>query len=206
MRNGPVILAGLVALVLVGCSDSIVGADAELANPVLKKGGGGQPPAADYYPITVTFADRVGDRIRSDKELRPDLSDHSYADGECGVWANIGNFDDARLDPDRDYRGKLARTCGDSRVLVFDFKEPHSDRADGIFMNIDGLFAMSVGQSTSTTAQFNLCNTLVFAGVEATRTAAGSWLVTADGPDADAVCSGDGSLHNMPFELTITLQ
>jgi len=204
MRNGPVVLAGLVALVLIGCSDSIVGADEELANPVLKKGGGGGPPAPDYYPITVTFDDGPGYRIRSDAERRDDLTDFSYVDGECGVWANIGNFDDARLDPDRDYKGKLSRTCGDPRVLVFDFEDPRPDRADGIFMSIDGLYAMHDGDTARVEAQFNVCNTLVFPTVQAVRTGS-SWLVTAEGDDAYADCSGDGSHHNMPFKLTITM-
>ena len=49
----------------------------------------------------------------------------------CGVWANIGNFDDARFDPDRDWKRKLARECGTERLIVFAFDPPREpERAE----------------------------------------------------------------------------
>lgn len=208
MKSIAVLLVGALLLGSAACADRVVGTDdAETAvsTPVFKK----PPPVPqdpDEWPVTVTFADRFGDQIRSDAELRPDLADFSYVDGECGVMANIGNLDDARFDPDWSYKRKDARNCGAARVLVFEFDDGRPDRHFGAFMNADALCAMTVGEvRTGTSVQFNVCTTLVYSGVRAERTGPASWLVTADGSAAEAFCSGDGgSWHNMPFELTIT--
>jgi len=201
------VLVGVMLFGSTGCSDSLVGTDGESSTADFKRKK--PPPVPEdpgEWPTTVTFADRTGDQIRSDAELRSDLADFSYVDGECGVWANIGNFDDARLDSDRSYKKKLARTCGEARVLVFQFDDGRPNAEVGAFMNVDGLCSMTVGEVRWTTnAQFNVCNTLVFEDVRAERTGETAWLVTADGAAADAYCSGgEGSWHNMPFEVTIT--
>lgn len=208
MKSIVVLLVGALLLGSAACADHVVGTDdveTAVSAPVFKK----PPPVPqdpDEWPVTVTLTDRFGDQIRSDAELRPDLTDFSYVDGECGVMANIGNLDDARFDPDWTYKRKDARTCGDARVLVFEFDDGRPDRHFGAFMNADALCALGVGDvSTSTRIQFNVCTTLVYAAVRAERTSAGTWRVTADGTAADAFCSGDGgSWHNMPFEVTIT--
>ncbi|MCL7984637.1 MAG: hypothetical protein M8872_05210 [marine benthic group bacterium] len=208
MRKLGVSLCSILLLGLVGCGDSPVATDADSATELLKK----PPPVEEpeEWPIAVTFADRDGDQVRSDAELRPDLSDHAYVDGECGVWGNIGNFDDARMDPDRDWKRKLARTCGTERVIVFEFDEPREPaRAEvGAFLSVEDICTMAVGDTprTGVPAQFNVCNVLSFdAGVQVQRTDASTWIVSTDGTDAAATCLGDGSTHTMPFELTITM-
>ena len=207
MKAIAAMLVGLVAFGFAGCSDTLVGTEEDASTPNFKPKKPPPPPDdPEEWPITVTFADGAGDQIRSDAELRPDLTDYAYADGECGVWANIGNFDDARLDPDRDYKRKDARTCGDPRVLVFEFDDGRPDRYFGAFMNVNGLCAMAIGEVRDTTyAQFNVCNTLGFEDVRAERTSESTWTVSTDGASgAAATCSGDGSSHTMPFALTIT--
>jgi hypothetical protein len=208
-RNVMFVAALALAFTFTGCSDSVVGTEDGPSTPLLKKGGngggggggngggGGKPGGGDptERPITVTFADRG---IASDRG-------GPYADGTCGVWANIGNLDDARLDPDRNYKGKVAKQC-DRRVLVFNFTDGTGQVSTGAFMNIDGLDAMSVNDVITTQAQFNVCGPLVYASVRATRTSATTWDVTTDGASADAFCSGRGTLNTMPFSLTIVVQ
>ena len=208
MKSKAVILVATLAFAFafVGCSDSVVGTDDEAANPQFKKGGNKPPPdaddPADFRSVTVTFENGDGYLIESDGR-------GAYVDGRCGVWANIGNFDDARLDPDREYKGKkLARTCGDARALVFEFPDPRGTKTVGAFMNIDGLDAMpteNLPAMMETTALFHVCNTLLFGRVLAERTSATTWTVTTDGDGAsdEAKCA-DGSVYNMPFTLTIT--
>jgi hypothetical protein len=206
MKTIGAVLVGIMLFGLAGCSDSIVGTDADLSSPSFKKGGGGGPPGGgdpSEWPMTVTFRDDPGDRIRSDAELRADLTDFSYVDGECGVMATIGNLDDARFDPDWSYKRKDARNCGDARVLVFDF-EDRPDQATGAFVNIDGLCAIAPGEGRSNTyGQFNVGLPLVFGGLHATRTAALTWVVSTDG-GSDLATRDDGTTYHMPFELTIT--
>lgn len=208
MKSIAVLLVGALLFGSAACADSVVGTDdsESASSPVLKKKPPPVPQDPSEWPVTVTFADRPGDQIRSDAELRSDLPIFSYVDGECGVMAEIGNLDDVRFDPDWSYKKRDARTCGEARVLVFEFDDERPDRHFGAFMNADALCALGVGEvSTSTRIQFNVCTTLAYSGVRAERTGQASWLVTADGSAAEAFCSGDrGSWHNMPFELTIT--
>jgi hypothetical protein len=201
-------LCTLLLVGLAGCGDSPIATESDSATELLKKPPPVEEPAE--WPIAVTFADRDGDQVRSDAELRPELGDHAYVDGDCGVWGNIGNFDDARMDPDREWKRKLARTCDRERVIVFEFDEPRVPaRAEvGAFMSVEDICTMSVGDEprTGVPAQFNVCNVLSFdAGVRVERTDASTWIVSTDGTDAAATCLGDGSTHTMPFELTITL-
>ncbi len=225
MKSTGALLVGLMLVGLAGCSDSIVGTDEDLASAAFKKGGGKGPPGGrdpGEWPMTVTFADRAGDQIRSEGELRPDLTDLSYSDGECGVMAKIGNLDDALFDPDWSYKKRDARNCGAARVQVFEFDDRPARTDLGAFMNIDGLCSMAVAEvRTDTRAQFNVCGTLVYAdttiaaedgprqlaGVRAERTGQTTWKVTADGPAAEAYCTGgEGAFQSMPFQLTITAQ
>jgi len=205
MKSKAIILAATLvfALAFAGCSDSVVGTDDEATAPLVKKvkpppvpdDPPGTDDPTDFRSVTVDFVD-AGYKIRSDGR-------GPYEDGTCGVWANIGNWDDFRLDPDRDYKRKLARSCGDPRSLVFEFPDWRGTVTVGAFVNVDGLDALTVGVPTETTAQFNVCNTLVFEGVLAERTSASTWAVTATGANADAVCA-DGSGYNLPFTLIIT--
>lgn len=209
MKSIAVLLVGVLFLGPAACADSVVGTDDSVtaeSSPVLKKKPPPVPQDPSEWPVTLTFADREGDQIRSDAELRTDLTDFSYTHGECGVMAEIGNLDDVRFDPDWSYKKKDARRCGVARVLVFKFDDGRPDRHFGAFMNADALCALGVGEvSISTRIQFNVCTTLVYSGVRAERTGQATWLVTADGTAAEAFCSGDGgSVHNMPFEVSIT--
>ena len=202
--KGLILAAALAfALAFVACSESVVSPDDEATTPLVKKV---KPPPpdpgdVDFRPVTVTFTDAPGDEpgVRSDGR-------GPYIDGKCGVWANIGNFADARFDPDRDYRRKMARDpeCGVARALEFDFSDDRETRTDGIFMSVEDLDDLLVGDDvTGVQAQFNVCNTLVYLDVRAVRTSATTWTVTTDGASEAATCSGDDSPQNMPFTLEI---
>jgi hypothetical protein len=208
MKTIGAVLVGIMLLGLAGCSDSIVGTDAELSSPSFKKGGGGGPPGGgdpSEWPMTVTFRDDPGDQIRSDKELRSDLTDFSYSDGECGVMARIGNLDDARFDPDWSYKRKDAGNCGGARLLVFEFDDGRPDNHSGAFVNVNGLCAMAIGEVRDTTyGQFNVGLPLAFEDLRAQRVDAVTWVVSTDGGSGDLATKGDGSTHTMPFGLTIT--
>ena len=203
MKSKAVILVATLAFAFAfgGCSDSVVGTD-EAANALFKKGGNKPPPDPDdptaFKSVTVTFADGSGDRIHSDGR-----EEGAYADGECGVWANIGNFADGRLDPDRNWKGKLARSCGEKRALVFEFLDWRGTKTVGAFMNINKIDNLAPGGVVTDSAQFNVCNTLVFENVQTTRTSETTWTVTTNGASDVAVCA-DGSVYAMPFTLYIT--
>ena len=207
MKSKAVILVATLAFAFafVGCSDSVVGTDDEATTPLLKKvkSPPPDPDEVDFRPVAVTFTDAPGDvpGVRSDGR-------GPYVDGTCGVWANIGNFADARFDPDRDYKRKMARDpeCGAARALEFDFSDDRETRIDGIFMSVEDLDDLDLavgGDTTGVHAQFNVCNTLVYLNVRAVRTSATSWTVTTNGASAAATCSGDSSTQNMPFTLEI---
>jgi len=211
MKSKAVIFVATLAFAFAfgGCSDSVVGTDDEATNPLFKKGGNKPPPdpnkpppdpgEVDFRPVAVTFTDAPGAGVRSDGH-------GPYVDGTCGVWANIGNFADARFDPDRDYKRNMARDpeCDAARALEFDFSDDRETRIDGIFMSVEDLDDLAVGDDvTGVHAQFNVCNTLVYVNVRAVRTSATSWTVTTDLASAAATCSGDGSTQNMPFTLEI---
>jgi len=204
MKSIAALLAGVLLLgfTVIACSDTIVGTDAD-AGAQFKKGGppGGGDPGE--WATTVSFADRVGDRIRSDTDV-------SYVDGECGVMAKIGNLDDMRFDPDWSYRRKDARTCGEARALAFYFDFENDPPAEatlaGAFMNIDGLCTMAVAEvRLDTYGQFNVGSPLQFEDLRAQRTNSTTWVVSTDGLSGDLATrvDGTGGLH-MPFELTIT--
>ena len=223
VRSAMFVAALAFAFTFTACSDSLVGTDDGASTPVLAKGGngggggGGKPGGGDdptdFRPVTVTFDDNANNGIRSDASLRTDTeySGPAYADGTCGVMANVGNLNDARLDPDWNYKGKkMARACGPARVLMFEFGNDQfgverAHRDFGAFMNIDGLDAMAENETKPTTAQFNICNTLVFSNVSATRTSETEWTVTTAEAGDVAVCA-DGKEYHMPFTLTITEQ
>lgn len=224
-------VAGLLlpALVL-ACSerDSPVSVPLEGVESVLKKGGG-PPPPDGAQPARVVFADDAAHNIRSDAELRAD-SDYTgpeYADGICGVVADMGNFDDARLDPDAGYKSRDARTCGIARALIFEWDSPVSGgpkptRVDGIFMNIDQV--MTVTGTEFRKGQFNVCGRLIFDPDDTQFPGNGSsllqvtfdeqgdsdpgndrWIVaTRPYPDDVGLCASDGTLWRMPFRLEIT--
>jgi hypothetical protein len=208
MKSIAVLLVGVLLFGSAACADSVVGTDDSVtaeSSPVLKKKPPPVPQDPSEWPVTLTFADREGDQIRSDAELRTDLTDFSYVDGECGVMAEIGNLDDVRFDPDWSYKRKDARTCGEARVLVFEFDDGRPDNYSGAFLNINGLCAMGVGETRDTTyAQFNVGQPLAFDDLRAERTDAATWVVSTDGDSGDLAIKGDGSTHTMPFALTIT--
>lgn len=163
------------------------------------------PLRASKRAITVTFADRAGDRILSDAAFRTDLASHEYAHGVLGVWANFGRLEEARLHPHRN-PSRRARLAGlGERVLVFIFDEPHSVKTAPAAVLVDGLSRMQVGETKYTTARFSICDMLVFPNVRATRTSKAAWVVTTDGASDVAVCA-DGSPQHMSFSLEIELQ
>ncbi|MFQ5680349.1 MAG: hypothetical protein ACE5HP_12930 [Gemmatimonadota bacterium] len=122
----------------------------------------------EFFPSRDIFRDTQGDKITSDG--RTDVPQGpAYVDGVCGVAANVGNFDDARLDPDASpIKGKEKSTCGNPRALRFVFDDPadggapKATRVDGIFMNIDGVQTVTSATEVERKGQFNLCNRLVF--------------------------------------------
>jgi hypothetical protein len=208
VRGAMIVAALAFAFTFTSCSDSVVGTDDGASTPVLAKGGngggggGGKPGGGeptDFRPVTVTF-ENLG--IASD-------GGGAYADGDCGVWANVGNFYDARLDTDRNYKGKITKQC-DRRELVFYFTDGTGRVSRAAFMNIDGLDLLTkAGQTKTTEAQFNVCGTLVYEKVLATRTSTG-WTVTTEDEEERAndlaYCSFRDTNNNMPFTLTITEQ
>jgi len=212
MTSRGFVLAATLAFVLafVACSDSVVSPDDEATTPLVKKV---KPPPpdpgeVDFRPVTVTFTDAPGGEpgVRSDGPGVRSDGRGPYVDGTCGVWANIGNFADARFDPDREYRRKMARDpeCGVARALEFDFSDDRETRTDGIFMSIEDLDDLLLGIPVrGVHAQFNVCNTLVYLDVSAVRTSETTWTVTTDGASEAATCTGDGSPQNMPFTLEI---
>lgn len=191
-------LAVMAAMVvsLTACLDTPTAVDSSDLWAVSQKkngnGGSGKPSVGDtiseFRSTTVTFADRDGDRITSDALLRAGDTKYpgpEYKDGECGVWANIGNFNDARFDPDRNYKpGKHGRSCGDARVVAFDFTDgPEEFRGlltAGTFFNIDSISDMGVSETRMVKAQFNICTTLKFASVHVEHPYDSVWTVTTD--------------------------
>lgn len=174
-------------------------------------GGGGGKPGGDAPSAStvINFRDAATDNILSDGNT-------SYEDGNCGVLADF-SLNDARLDPDANFKGKTAKTCGTPRTLVFVWDTPadggatKATREDGIFMNIDGV-ETETGTDVLHMGQFNVCNRLVFnpdefSGSDAllvTSNADGTWTVrTQPAPHDKGYCVGDGRLWHMPFELTI---
>jgi hypothetical protein len=114
------------------------GTGTELFAVVSKGGDPGPPPPPDAFPTKVTFRDALDpstgeftDNIRSDFALRvgdPLYRGPAYEDGVCGVVADLGNFEDARMDPDMSYRkGRHRKTCGDARALIIERDEPADD-------------------------------------------------------------------------------
>lgn len=195
--------------------------------------GGGDDGADGAFATIVTFRDASTDNIRSDAELRagdPLYSGPEYEDDVCGAWANLGNFDDARMDPDRNYKkGKHQRTCGDARVLIFEWDQPGDGgdpkptRVDGIFSNIDQVLTVPAGATELRHGQFNLCSRLIFNPQDASIPNNGSdsllvsfddkgttdllddaWTVeTQPAPNDKGYCEADGRLWHMPFQMTI---
>ena len=84
MKSIVVLLVGALLLGSAACADRVVGTDdaeTSVTTPVITK----HPPVPkdpDEWPFTVTFADRFGDKIRTNADLRPDLADFSNVDGE----------------------------------------------------------------------------------------------------------------------------
>ena len=162
MKRRPTFLtmAAVVALGLIwaACTDAPTESLTELAAPQFKKGGK-KPDAGGEFPTIVTFRDardasgHFTDNIRSDDELRSDGLYHGpdYADDVCGVLAGLGNFDDARMDPDMRLPNgtkklrDLEAECGATRVLIIDRDDPADNLPPiedpliifGVFSNID---------------------------------------------------------------------
>ena len=129
---------------------------------VVEKGNPGQSDPGEDFPTIVTFRDDPTDNIRSDDELRDDqlylnVGGPEYKDDVCGVFANLGNFDDARMDPDRNWPNakggkklrELEAECGERRVLIIDRSVPADALPPdvlliaGIFSNIDKVLAVT---------------------------------------------------------------
>ncbi len=188
--------------------------------------GGGPPQAPD--PSIVVFRDAASDNIRSDDEVRSDAeySGPVYDDGVCGVSATVGNGDDGLLFPSSNYKRKLAKSCGDARVFVFEWDDPADGgatrpmTASGTLMNIGEVVTVADGATELRLGSFNVsvCNRLLFYPddpfapgngsdlLQVTYDAASdSWTVeTQPYPNDKAWCDNDGRLWHMPFRATIT--
>jgi hypothetical protein len=224
------------------CTDAPTGSAAELAAPQFAKGGkkGKPPQPGDPFPTIVTFRDADGadgDNIRSDDELRSDdlYKGPAYEDGVCGTWANLGNFDDARMHPDGKYRdGKHRKTCGDSRVIIIELDDPVDGQSglprieDGVFSNIDQVLLVT-GPTWGVFNAPDPCGQLFFNPDNPNGAGSDLLLVsfddngTADDLTDDVwtvrtqdplegtrrdkgFCSEAGRLFHMPFEMTIRRQ
>lgn len=193
--------------------------------PQLAKGKGGKPGVTpgpvELTPLSITFADREGDRIRSDG-----LLDKTYSDGVCGVAAHFNSTsDDAILDPD-DSRVKRSEraVCGsEPRAIHFNFGldlGPDLVTSTGGFMNIDSVRVVEAVEAgmdpVLRRTQFNIqpCNRLVFDPdefdgtnhVEVKRVDDSTWLVTAEPDFAVGYCVDLDVFIDMPFQVTITLR
>ena len=215
------------------CSDAPTESPAELAAPQFKKGGKPGPPTPDdAFPTIVTFRPDLTDKIRSDDELRSDdlYNGPAYEDGVCGVTADLGNFDDARMNPDANYRkGRHLKTCGDARVLIIELDDPDDDGGSGlsrivagVFSNIDQVLTVTGTDPELHWGVFNApdpCGQLFFDPAPSFHPSnasnlllvsydgADTWTVrTQDFPNDVGFCSGDGRLFHMPFQMTIRRQ
>lgn len=185
------------------------------------------------FPTIVTFRDAPSDNIRGDAELRGGdglWTGPQYESGVCGVGADLGNLNDAKLDPDAGHRGKkMERECGSARVMVFEWDQPvgggphKPTRVDGIFSNIHHVLTVLSGTMVLRKGQFNLCSRLIFNPDDPWIPDNGSdlllvsfddkgdadllndeWSVrTQDYPSDKGYCEGDGRLWHMPFQMTI---
>ena len=164
------IMAAVAALgfIWAACSDAPTESPAELADPQFAKGGKPGPGTpSDAFPTIVMFRDDDSDNIRSDGR-------GSYEDGVCGVFADLGNKDDARMHPDAMYRnGKHRKTCGASRVIIIELNDPKDNGSKlgqivaGVFSNIDKVLTVTGTNVKQSAGVFNTlsagtCNQLVF--------------------------------------------
>jgi hypothetical protein len=201
----------------VACSEVPTDSPAELAAPQFKKGGDKGPPTPDdAFSTIVTFRDLGSDNIRSDDR-------GPYEDGVCGVRADLGNHDDARMHPDAGYsKGKHRKTCGDPRALIIEFDEADGSGPglptieDGVFSNIDQVLAVT-GTDEHHRGQFNaeVCGFRLIFNPDGSDGAGSDWLLvsrvgddtwtvrTQAPPNDKARCSEDGGLFHMPFQMTI---
>ncbi|MDX1746205.1 MAG: hypothetical protein R3324_09735, partial [Halobacteriales archaeon] len=178
--------------------------------PQLAKGGkpGVSPGPVEETPLSVTFADRVDDAIRSDG-----LFGGKYEDGACGVAAHFNSTsDDAILDPDASrIRRKDQDACGTSeRAMRFDLGFM---TIEGGFMNIDKV--RTVETADVRRAQFNIdgCNRLVFDPteypgtnyIEVERVDESTWYAHAEAGFAVGHCVDLGSDVDAPFAVVIQL-
>ncbi len=229
-------MALLTAICMLGiaCSDAPTESPAELAAPQFKKGGKPGPPTPpDAFPTKVTFRDDLNHNIRSDRELRSDdlYKGPAYEDGVCGVTADLGNFDDARMNPDANYRkGRHLKTCGASRVIIIELNDPDDNGSElgqivaGVFSNIDKVLTVT-GPTWGVFNAPNPCGQLFFDPDVPERGGSNSLLVSFDDngtpadpaddvwtvktqpyPDDKGFCSENGRLFHIPFEMTIERQ
>ena len=233
-------MALLTAICMLGiaCTDAPTDSPAELAAPQFAKGGKPGPGTPDdAFPTIVRFRDALTDNIRSDAELRVGdglYKGPDYEDGVCGVTADLGNFDDARMNPDANYRkGKHRKTCGDARVLIIEGDDPVDGGskfsiAFGVFSNIDKVLTVT-GTDERRWGVFNApapCGQLFFSHKDIPKGGGSDsllvsfddngtraipaddvWIVkTQPYPDDVGFCSEGDRLFHMPFQMTIRRQ
>ncbi len=216
-------MALLTAICMLGiaCTEGPTGSAAGLTGPEFAKGGKGKP--AGDPPITITFANRTGDKITSDVG-------GSYVDGECNVDATF-NIDDARLFLGGRIKKKEQETCGDPRRVMVAFTDPvDGSQPDGtvgasffkvneveqvtVALGTVGRTAVIGGAGCAHQLKFNPNQDSKSNDVEVTKHANGTWTVaTRPYPNNVAVCIPDEdranppprSYYHMPFSITVTL-
>lgn len=176
---------------------------------------------ADVTPVIATFANNVGDRVRSD-------AGGAYLDGVDGVHSLIDLLDDFILQLNGSGKRNAPR-----RQLFFDFNEPVVASGavalgtlyDDAFLNVDSIGTLAVGESRPSQAQFNTefgllrFNPVNYPGtsyVLVTRLSETSWVITSSqdtGGDVAALVQQSkrntfrhvGNYH-MPFRVNVQLQ
>lgn len=178
--------------------------------PQLAKGGkpGVTPGPVEETPLSITFADRPGDAIRSDG-----LFGGTYEDGVCGVDAHFNSTsDDAILDPDASkIRPKDEAACGTSgRSMSFDLGFA---TIEGGFMNIDKVRTVETADVRRVGFNIDGCSKLVFDPteypgtnyVEVERVDESTWSVHAEEGSAVGHCVDLETDVELPFAVTIRL-
>ncbi len=185
-------------------------------------------PAAAPKPsnpgVTVTFADRAGDKIKSDGH-------GSYVNGVGGVVGQIfvSGSGDMTLNlkntrPNRVFNGDYTPATDADPISD---NPPSGTFTNGSFINIPRIWQMTVGETSTRGAAFNAavgsfrwcldpakCGGAATDVITVTRTAFDKWTATADPASATTIRSDLSVLlkmpsvtavafYHMPFQLTI---
>ncbi len=226
----PAALLAAMGFLAIACSDARTDSSAELAGPQFGKGGNRGPPAGDPS-ITVEFADRAGDNVRSDNHA---IFGRVYDDGVCNVDATF-NLGDARLFLKGKINKKDRATCGDPRRIQVAFTDRvggsqpggrDGSTVEATFFKVNDVELVTVAGTVLRTAViggagcphqllFNPGQDPLSDSVEVSQNADGTWTVATQPyannvavciPNEDKANPPPRSYYHMPFEITVTLK